>query len=74
MHINEFQNFDILTSYILPNNMIILNMKQNRHPVVTLKTFQDYHIKPCLLINMHDITNKINSAHLRPMGYHCTPI
>ena len=36
MHINEFKNFDIITSYILPNNMIILNMNQNKHPVVKL--------------------------------------
>ena len=58
MHINDIQHFDIIKSYIQANNMITLNMKQNRHPVVKLYGFQDLYIKPRLLINMHDITNK----------------
>ena len=74
MHINEFHNFNIITSHILTSKIITLNMKQNRHPIVELETFQDFHINLCLLINMHDIINKINRAHLRPMGYQCTPI
>ena len=74
MHINDIQHFDIIKTYILANNMITLNMKQNRHPVVKIWRFQDFYIKPRLLINMHDITKKINSAHLRTMGYQCTPI
>ena len=49
--------------------MITLNMKQNRHAVVKLWRFQDFYIKPRLLINMHDIDTKNNRAHLRGMGY-----
>ena len=52
-------------------------MKQNTHVVVKLWRFQEFYIKPHLLINIHDIiyarTNKNNSAHLRAMGYQCTP-
>ena len=73
MHINNIQHFDTIKMYILGNNMITLNIKQNRHPVVQLRKFSDFYIKPRLLINMHDITNKTNSAHLRPMDYQCTP-
>ena len=36
MHINNIQHFDIIKTYILGNNMITLNIKQNRHPVVQL--------------------------------------
>ena len=53
--------------------MFTLNMKHNKHAVMKLWRFQDFYIKPCLLINMHDIANKNNSAHLRVMGYQCTP-
>ena len=74
MHINDIQHFDIINTYTLANNIITLNMKQNGHPVVKLYRFQDFYIKPRLLINMHAMTNKNNSAHLRPMGYQCTPI
>ena len=74
MHINDIQHFDIIKTYILANNMITLNMKQNRYPVVKIWRFQDFYIKPRLLINMHDITKKIKSAHLWTMGYQCTPI
>ena len=59
--------------YILANNMLTLNMKHNKHVVVKLWRFQDFYIKPRLLINMHDIANKNNSAHLRVMGYQRTP-
>ena len=31
--------------------------------------FQDFYIKPCLLIIMHDIDTKNNRAHLCAMGY-----
>ena len=34
MHINDIQQFDIIKMYILANNMITLNMKQIRRPVV----------------------------------------
>ena len=34
--------------------MITPNMKQNKHAVVKLWRFQDFYIKPRLLINMHD--------------------
>ena len=74
MHINDIQHFKIAKTCILVNNMIMLNMKQNIHVVVKLWRFQEFYIKPRLLINMHDITNKNNSAHLRAMGYQCTPI
>ena len=74
MHINDIQHFEIAKSCILVNNMITLHMKQNTHAVVKLWRFQEFYIKPRLLINMHDITNKNNSAHLRAMGYQCTPI
>ena len=73
MHINDIQHFDIIERYILANNIITLNMKQNKHAVMKLWRFQDLYIKPRLLINMHDIANKNNSAHLRVMGYQCTP-
>ena len=33
MHINDIQHFDVIKSYILANNMITLNRKQNRYPV-----------------------------------------
>ena len=59
--------------YILANNMITPNMKQDKHAVVKLWRFQDFYIKPRLLINMHDTDTKINRAHLRAMGYQCTP-
>ena len=36
MHINDIQHFDIIKIYILANNMITLNMKQNKHAVVKL--------------------------------------
>ena len=68
MHINDIQHFEIAKSCILVNNMIMLNMKQNTHAVVKLWRFQEFYIKPRLLINMHDITNKNNNAHLRAMG------
>ena len=74
MQMNDIQHFDIVKTCILANNINTLNMKQNRHAVVKLWRFQDFYIKPRLLINMHDITNKNNSAHLRPMGYQCIPI
>ena len=74
MQINDIQHFDIVKMCILANNINTLHMKQNRHAVVKLWRFQDFYIKPCLLINMHDITNKNNSAHLRHMRYQCTPI
>ena len=35
------------------NNMITINMKQNRHAVDKLKRFQDFYIRPCLFINRH---------------------
>ena len=73
MHINDIQHFKIAKTCILVTNMIMLNMKQNTHVVVKLWRFQEFYIKPRLLINMHDITNKNNSAHLRVMGYQCTP-
>ena len=44
-------------------------MKQNKHAVMKLWRFQDFYIKPCLLINMHDIDPKSNRAHLWAMGY-----
>ena len=55
------------------NNVITLNIKQNRHAFVKfdLKTFTS--IKPSLLLNMHNITNTKNSAHLWAMAYQCTP-
>ena len=31
MHINDIQHFDVMKSYILENNMITLNRKENRH-------------------------------------------
>ena len=34
MHINDIPQFDIIKMYILANNMITINMKQIRHPVV----------------------------------------
>ena len=74
MQINDIQHFEIAKSCILVNNMIMLNMKQNTHAVVKLWRFQEFYNKPRLLINMHDITNKNNSAHLRAMGYQYTPI
>ena len=74
MQINDIQHFHIVKTCILANNINTLNMKQNRHAVVKLWRFQDFYIKPRLLINMHDITNKNNSAHLRPMGYQCITI
>ena len=73
MHINDIQHFEIIKTCILANNMIMPNMKQNWHVVVKLWRFQDFYIKPRLLINMHDIANKNNSAHLLVMGYQCTP-
>ena len=73
MHNNDIQHFDIIEMYTLANNMFTLNMKQNKHAVVKLWRFQDFYIKPRLLINMHDIANKSNSAHLRAMGYQCAP-
>ena len=36
MHINDIQHFEIAKSCILVNNMIMLNMKQNRHTVIKL--------------------------------------
>ena len=33
---NDIQHSDIIKTYILANNMITLNMKQNRHPVVEI--------------------------------------
>ena len=36
MHINDIQDFDIIKTYILANNIITLTMKQNRHPVVEI--------------------------------------
>ena len=74
MQINDIQHFDIAKTYIPANNIKTLNTKENKHPVVKLWRFQDFYIKPCLLINMHDITNKNNSAHLRPMGLSVYPI
>ena len=53
---------------ILANNMTTLNMKQNRHAVGKLCKFQDFYIKPCLLINMYDIDTKNNRAHLLNMS------
>ena len=73
MHINDIQHFEMAKTCILVNNMTMLNMKQNTHAVVKLWRFQEFYIKPRLLINMHDITNKNNSAHLQAMGYQCTP-
>ena len=40
---------------------------------MTHMQLQNVYIKPRLLINMHDIDTKINRAHLRAMGYLCTP-
>ena len=74
MHINDIQHFKIAKTCILVNNMIMLNMKHNKHAVMKLWRFQDFYIKPRLLINMHDIDTKNNRAHLRVMGYQCTPI
>ena len=73
MHINDIQHFEIIKTGILANNMIMPNMKQNWYVIVKLWRFQDLYIKPRLLINMHDIANKSNSAHLRATGYQCTP-
>ena len=73
MHINDIQHFDIIEMYILANNMFTLNVKHNKHAVMKLWRFQDFYIKPRLLINMHDIDTKNNRAHLRVMGYQCTP-
>ena len=36
MHVNEIQHFDTIKTSILANNIIILNMKQNKHVVVKL--------------------------------------
>ena len=58
MHINDIQHFEIAKTCILVNNMNMLNMKQNTYAVVKLWRFQEFYIKPRLLINMHDITNK----------------
>ena len=68
MHINDIQHFEIIKTWILANNMTMPNMKQNRHVVVKLWRFHDFYIKPRLLINMHDIANKNNSAHLRAIS------
>ena len=73
MHINDIQHFDIIEMYILANNMFTLNVKHNTHVVVKLWRFQEFYIKPRLLINMHDIDTKNNRAHLWVMGYQCTP-
>ena len=70
MRINDIQHFDIIEMYILANNIITLNMKQNKQAVMKLWRFQDFYIKSCLLIlNMHDIDTKNNRAHLQVMGY-----
>ena len=37
--------------------------------ITCLQVFNKNHIKPRPLINMQDILNKINSAHLGPMGW-----
>ena len=69
MQINDIQHFDIVKTYIPANSINTLNMKQNRQPVVKFGRFQDFYVKPHPLINMHDITNKHISAHLRPTSY-----
>ena len=58
MQINDIQHFDIVKTYIPANNINTQHMNQNRHPVVKLWRFQDFNIKPRLLINMYDITKK----------------
>ena len=72
MHINEIERFYTMSMWTLANNIIIPHMIQNGQTVVEIWAFQDFYIKPRLLINMHDIITKINRAHLRAMGYLCT--
>ena len=53
--------------YTLANNISKLNMKPNTLVVVQILAFQDFYIKPRLLINMHDITTKNNRDHLHAL-------
>ena len=63
MHINDLDQFYTMTMYTLPNNTIMPSMKENISLVVEIRAFQDFYFMPHLLINIHEITNKINSAH-----------
>ena len=69
MHINDLDQFSIMTMYTLANNTIMPSMKENISLVVKIRAFQDFYFMPCILINMHDIDTKNNRDHLRAMGY-----
>ena len=71
-HINEIERFYTMSMWTLANNIIIPHMIQNGQTVVEIWAFQDFYIKPRLLINMDDIITKNNRAHYRAMGYHYT--
>jgi len=59
MQINDFDQFDATILCILAMNIIIPNLKENRHSVVDLFQFYDFYIKPRPLISMRAIAKKI---------------
>jgi len=64
MQIDVFNQFDAIILCTLAMNIIIPNLKENRHSIVELYPLYVFHIKPRPLHKMRAIANKNNSAQL----------